>query len=117
MGAMGRYIDSLDDAGKDRLIEATQWCTGVWYDDDGAGCLIGHGHNIVHSKSANSLKSAAKYFTQVFTRFDIAVVRFGKTKVVCAIKARAARNNTIDTSKHVAVSSESQSESLTLVGV
>lgn len=42
MGIMGRYIDQLSDAAKDRLIRAQDWCVAELVGPDGGRCLVGH---------------------------------------------------------------------------
>lgn len=42
MGLMGRYIDQLPDAGKDRLIRAQDWCLAEVVGPQGSRCLVGH---------------------------------------------------------------------------
>lgn len=42
MGIMGRYIDSLPEHARDRLIEAQQWCVASVVGPGGARCLVGH---------------------------------------------------------------------------
>ena len=123
MGAMGRFIDSdaIGDAGRDRLIEATEWVIHIWWHDN-AGCLVGHACDMVRRQAywhndTDKLYPTLCGVSEAHAGFDRAVARFGEARVTRAIKARAARSNAIDTSTPVAVSSESQFESLTLVGV
>jgi hypothetical protein len=47
MGFMGRYIDSLPDAAKDRIIEAQNWCVADVLAPGGARCLVGHAEDWV----------------------------------------------------------------------
>lgn len=42
MGLMGRYIDSLPAAGRDRLITAQEWCVAGVLGQGGGRCLVGH---------------------------------------------------------------------------
>jgi hypothetical protein len=42
MGLMGRYIDSLPPAGRDRLITAQEWCVAGVLGRGGGRCLVGH---------------------------------------------------------------------------
>lgn len=42
MGYMGRYIDSLSDSAKDRVIEAQDWGIADVVHPDGSRCLVGH---------------------------------------------------------------------------
>jgi hypothetical protein len=48
MGVLGRYIDSLSDAARDRVIEAQIWCAGDVLASRGEGrCLLGHAEDWV----------------------------------------------------------------------
>ena len=42
MGMMGRYIDTLPTAARDRLIEAQEWCVAGVLGQAGGRCLVGH---------------------------------------------------------------------------
>lgn len=117
MGAMGRYIDSLDDEKRDRLIKAQQWVAWVRRDGMGGGCLVGHAEDdaanrfhktfkdgsIVSPETATPLIAAARKMNYTafkmmrrklpWASFNLATERFGIERVVRAIKQRAARRN------------------------
>lgn len=42
MGLMGRYIDALPAEGRDRVIQAQDWCVATVSGPDGGRCLVGH---------------------------------------------------------------------------
>ena len=92
MGAMGRYIDRLDDAGKDRLVEAQGWCTKTWWDVGGKRCLVGYGHDLRLSSNGCGRWSPEEEdaISKAFCRFDKAYPRWGQ-RLIRAIKARASK--------------------------
>lgn len=44
MGIIGRYLDSLDDEARDRVIQAQEWCRYDVGHPGGPRCLYGHAH-------------------------------------------------------------------------
>lgn len=42
MGLLGQYIDMLPETGRDRLIEAQEWCVADVLGPAGSRCLVGH---------------------------------------------------------------------------
>lgn len=42
MGLMGRYVDTLPPAARDRLITAQEWCVAGVLGQGGGRCLVGH---------------------------------------------------------------------------
>ena len=48
MGAMGRYIDSLTEEERDRIIVGQSWVPFTVSNGSGAGCLLGHAHGLVN---------------------------------------------------------------------
>ena len=102
---MGRYIDELDDEGRDRLVTAEDFSDGQWWDGR-CGCLVttavggrcaGDGE-----KAARGHRLGARWQEQgPAYRYPYAVARFGKDRVVRAIKLRAAAATTADTLPHV----------------
>lgn len=113
---MGRYIDELDDEGRDRLISAPEFNDGFrWWDGDGCGCLHGtacgpavdvmgtaewvrywdtpEGTSRFAGAIGDSIVAMSWSRAPASVRYAYAVARFGKARVVRAIKARAARRN------------------------
>lgn len=104
MGAMGRYIDGLDDAGRDRLIEGQAWVPYAQWDGHGGGCLLGHANGVVHMNSreyidtireiARTTPPAAWLLAgRAAHAFNASFERFGAARLTRAIKLRAARRN------------------------
>lgn len=112
MGAMGRYIDGLDDASRDRLIEAQGWRALTLQDGQGNGCLMGNARGLGQRHNLQVVVGLAWIeatggFATVYddsrrdcrqhpaAAFNYSCLRFGKDRVVRAIKKRAARGNHI----------------------
>ena len=110
---MGRYIRELDAEGRDRLIAAPDFSSGEWWNGS-CGCLVGtadpeiaeavmtmgaQGHSRwlgpVGVRAKELCRDAARgmYKNGPALRYPHAVSRFGKPRVVRAIKLRAARLN------------------------
>ena len=97
---MGRYIDELDDEGRDRLIAATDFSDGEWWNGE-CGCLVYTGEGATsweeaeQASYAKGMRCRAKWADDGPPyRYPYAVLRFGKARVVRAIKLRAAKGNT-----------------------
>lgn len=115
---MGRYIDELDTEGRDRLIAAKDFAHGDKWFDGQCGCLCGTvmgvtddvwwvRHDSMSRHEAMSLAvqligDIGEYSAGGWglrgpaTRFPYAIERFGKARVVRAIRLRAARANGTD---------------------
>ena len=78
MGAMGRYIASLTDEQKDRLVTATEWQPVKAGYPGGPRCMVAHAQGGVPMSRIGEAMA-----------FDDAVARFGLPRVVRAIKLRA----------------------------
>lgn len=96
--SIGTWIDGLTDNQRDNIITATQWREGWYLYDDGARCLVGHVADVEATAfSCDGMaimdSSQAGATNAIEDRFDRLVDRFGLTRVVRAIKARAARRN------------------------
>jgi hypothetical protein len=95
---MARYIDELDDEGRDRLVAAGDFTSGIWWNGS-CGCLVATGEGAKNEQDAAD-RAREKGMT-ILTghgpwagmspawRYAYAVTRFGKARVVRAIKARA----------------------------
>lgn len=126
---MGRYIDSLNDEQRDRLIrgefnDGTSW----GHMAKGCGCLVGNAEGMVEldfdsdeylrvsdiayrelNKSFQKARDMHKEAVDVFdvpwcvavasVRYPQAVKRFGQERVVRAVKMRAAKNYTMQLPK------------------
>lgn len=115
---MGRYIGELDAEGRDRLIAAPEFSDGVWWDGS-CGCLVGTADLGVRDVAERYADTCVTTFewpdvevrrralrlcggsiwhkpwpeSGPAMRYPKAVMRFGKDRVVRAIKIRAARLN------------------------
>ena len=98
--SMGRFIDELTDEQRDKLITATDFTNAAWW-DTGCGCLCGtalgfesqlEGENWI---AAERRRLERGYMISDWSvkhpayRYPYAVHRFGKERIVRAIKARA----------------------------
>lgn len=105
MGIVGRYIDALSDEQRDRIIEAEDIYDGHggYFNVDGCGCLVGvaemvdrhgarpidleHGErNLLLRREDDDLETPSEMFPHLCERF-------GKSRIVAACKARAAKGN------------------------
>jgi len=100
MGQIGRFIDNATDAERDRVIEGMGWCED-WVgrgDQSGCRCLIGHMKNFERHEDINipimGLDGQYVVGMRVMYLFD----RFTIDHIVPMLKARAAKNNHVDTS-------------------
>lgn len=114
MGAMGRYIGSLSDEQRDRIITAQAWIDGggSFVQRDGCRCLCGHAEDWFideegefgptefprdRTASYNFMARVKGHGEQpVFNVYPLAVGRFGTARVVRAIRNRAAKLNGTD---------------------
>jgi hypothetical protein len=95
---MGRYIDEATDEMRDRLVTAADLNDGLeWHSDNGCGCLVGtalNGHPLDVGRD-EWVRHMRVEFDEAWkhlpasTRYPHAVRRFGKARVVRAIKKRA----------------------------
>ena len=100
---MGRYIQELDAEGRDRLIAATDFADGGNWFANGCGCLCGTAMGVTLDNWAEYSIASAAIARRLLGRFSVwenmgpawrfprAIRRFGKTRVVRAVKLRAAR--------------------------
>lgn len=101
---MGRYIDEATDEMRDRLVTAEEFSEGAWWTGE-CGCLVGTAedygvrvnrvrHTEWHEKQWERVFGSAEYRPWrdglAAFRYPRAVTRFGKARVVRAIKLRAA---------------------------
>jgi hypothetical protein len=104
MGVLGRYIDSLPDAARDRIIEAQDWSMGSLVDPTGSRCLLGHAEdwisdgslfrNRARDKALQLLRHATfgpSSHLEIGSRFDRLCHRLGTEHMVRIIKLRAGR--------------------------
>lgn len=104
MGLIGRYLDSLPDAPRDRIIEAQEWSMGSLVDAVGSRCLLGHAEdwisdgslfrNRARDKKLQLLRHATfgpSSHLEIGSRFDRLCHRYGTAAVVRMIKLRAGR--------------------------
>lgn len=102
---MGRYIAELDAEGRDRLIAAPEFNDGaLWWSGD-CGCLVGTAANWPALSEEQRTERCRVHASTTWkfgnpwakmkpaTRYPCAVTRFGKDRVVRAIKLRAAKLN------------------------
>lgn len=104
---MGRYIDEATDEMRDRLVQAEDFSAGPWIDGAGHCCLVGTAEDY----KANPLGIATHYSylqrdvegadnrmwagSLAAYRYHQAIERFGKARVVRAIKMRAASTTSV----------------------
>lgn len=105
---MGRYIDGLDSGGRDKLISAPEFNDGDDWGgfDDECGCLVGtvgltgeemdRHYDALPMAQCGTQYNVPWYRAPASIRYPQAVRRFGKARVVRAIKLRAARLNGCD---------------------
>jgi hypothetical protein len=92
---MARYIDELDDDGRDRLVTAEDFNDGWDYWSYNCGCLVGtaeanHRPSTAERRRVTTALQCDTWQLQPASfRYPKAVRRFGKARVVRAIKARA----------------------------
>jgi hypothetical protein len=104
MGLLGRYLDSLPDQARDRIIEAQDWGMGTLVDARGNRCLLGHAEDWLYAGSlfrnrAGDLQLQrwrVQHFgpsshLEIGRRFDLLCHRSGVPTAVRMIKLRAAR--------------------------
>jgi hypothetical protein len=104
MGLLGRYIDSLPDAARDRIIEAQDWGMGSLVDSTGSRCLLGHAEdwisdgslfrNRARDKALQVLRHATfgpSSHLEIGSRFDRLCHQHGTETMVRLIKVRAGR--------------------------
>lgn len=90
MGVIGRYIDGLTDAQRDRVVREQHWNgAGDFVRTDGSRCLVG----IVEDMQVGDLIPlryvAGHEGEMVWVRFDALRHRFGLDRVVRCVKLRA----------------------------
>lgn len=94
---MGRYIDEGTDEMRDRLLTAEEFSDGAWW-NGWCGCLVATGEGARSAKEAEQ-RARAKGIrarglswqgTTPAYRYPRALERFGKPRVVRALKLRAA---------------------------
>lgn len=107
MGLLGRYLDSLPDEARDRIIEAQDWGIGALVDAEGNRCVLGHAEDWIYAGSLLRNHAGApelqRWRTQQFgpsshleigRRFDTLCHRDGVERMVRRVKARAGRATT-----------------------
>jgi hypothetical protein len=106
MGMIGRYLDSLPDRARDRVIEAQDWGMGTLVDADGKRCLLGHAERWVYAGSLfrnfssdpeiqrwRVSRFGPSAHLEIGRRFDTLAHRYGLDRVVRMVKLRAGRAN------------------------
>lgn len=107
MGLLGRYLDSLPDEARDRIIEAQNWGIGTLVDAEGNRCVLGHAEDWIFAGSLLKNHAGAPDIqwerTQQFgpsshleigRRFDTLCHRHDVQTLVGQIKRRAGRATT-----------------------
>ena len=94
---LGLYLDALSDEQRDRIIEAKDLYAGLSFvvtyaNGDKCGCLVGVAE-MNYDMSAEAPINDSMYGGKPCGRFPRLIERFGKTRIVAACKARAARGN------------------------
>ena len=98
---IGLWLDGLGDVERDRVIEAQGWCFAGWNDGAGNRCLLSHACDLHIYRDGTGFfypspedHAVISSHQRVWSRYDDLCARFGKDRVVRAIKARAARGVT-----------------------
>lgn len=84
MGALGRWITSLSDEERDRIVEAQEWAYINTAEIGPRNCVVGHALNIGYE-----LASAPIAALPASRTFDHLCSRFGLPRIVRAVKKRA----------------------------
>lgn len=84
MGLLGRWIDSLTDEERDRIVEAQGWGFG-WF----GGCYGDRRCLVEQVDPGVSYRPITESEWAVVTRFDVLCDRFGLDRIVRAVKLRA----------------------------
>lgn len=95
MGLVGRYIDSLTDEQRDRIVEAEMFSPELrhwWSRRDGCGCIVGTAeamwnHTMLDENFADY--PVDEHSENAGIRVHHLAVRFGHDRVVRACKLRA----------------------------
>lgn len=82
-----KYLASLDDAGRDRVIQATEWQTLRMGDEGGPRCMVGHAEPDVIVMDALTFSAAIA--------FDDLAAHCGLDAAVRQVKLCAGRRNRI----------------------
>lgn len=96
MAPLYDYVDRLTDEQRDRVLTATDFINGAWFDGEGGGCLVGHASGAVEFHQRTRRTGDALDMTRctdhgcVPTHFDHACEAFGVERTVAAIKAHIA---------------------------
>lgn len=92
---MGRFIDELTDEERGRLVAAERFTGGAWW-DYGCGCLASTAFGFTsqlegmhYSDSIDWDVDSGWVSTPAPWRYTMAIGRFGKYRVIHAIKLRA----------------------------
>lgn len=105
MGQIGRFIDNATDAERDRVIEGMHW-TSFWV-EEGCNCLIGHMQGLIEDENGLTTSKLDYHYpiTGEALRVGLDVMwlfeRFTIDRIVPMLKARAAKNNHVDTSAQI----------------
>lgn len=101
MGAIGRYLDGLDDDARDRVIEGRDWTTSEseFVDPDGCRRLVGHAEDwylrgAAQHSGVGTLRTLNRRGMPVYALYPDLVKKVGLDRAVALIKARAARGVT-----------------------
>lgn len=106
MGLIGRYIDSLPDYARDRIIEAQDWGLGALVDADGKRCILGHAEDWIYEGSIfrNRARDAdlqtnrnqsfgPSSHLDIGSRFDRLCHTRGMERIIHMVKMRAAKSH------------------------
>lgn len=105
MGLLGRYVDSLPDPARDRIIRSQEWravpgspasCPPVDLAEGRTGQARHRPRPFARSwrRLARLARFGPRSYGRIRERFDRACRRFGEERVVRALKLRAAREFT-----------------------
>jgi hypothetical protein len=106
MGLIARYLDSLPDRARDRVIEGQEWGMGTLVDAEGNRCLLGHAEDWMYAGSLFRNYSAdpamqrwrvgrfgPSAHLEIGRRFDTLAHRHGLEQMVRMVKLRAGWQN------------------------
>lgn len=101
MGLLGRYLDSVEDRHRDRVIVGQGWTSNCFIDENtGNKCVVGHAEAWYRLGAANASAAGGilrnrrnKLGETVYVRFDALCNRFGLARMTRLCKMRAAKGN------------------------
>ena len=100
---LGKYIDSLSDEQRDRIIEAKDFGDGWQFidrDNPACKCLVGHAEGYyLNEDGYQQQKDETDGWETVYMLFPELMQRFGADRIIRACKLRAAKTNRCDLSR------------------